>query len=391
MTNEQQLLLTCARTDLNAAHRDRLANLLREPLNWPVLIDLAAAHGVLPLLYQALSRHSAARVPPAAMTQLLAHYQMNTGHNVVMTKELLRLLALLEQHCIPALPFKGPALASLAYGDLALRQFTDLDIVVRPQDLGRAKQLLETEGYRLAVPLNSDQQTVYVRARNQHHMQFNRLDGKILVELHWQIAPGHFFKAGADTGWWARQSPGVLAGSATRQFDQADLLLLQAIHGGKHCWERLGFVVDLAQLIRATPARNWPLLLARAGQLRCRRLLLVGVLVCHTLLETPLPPPLAAELHRQPDLILLAERLAVQLFSPTNPRAGTPARLRVQWHLIDRRRDRLAYGLALLTAPTVIEWQQFPLPGRLNMVYRLLRPARLARKYLARTARSLPL
>jgi len=51
-------------------------------------------------------------------------------HNFFLTKELLELLTLFEAHCIPASPYKGPALAIMAYGNLALRQFSDLNILV---------------------------------------------------------------------------------------------------------------------------------------------------------------------------------------------------------------------------------------------------------------------
>jgi hypothetical protein len=43
-------------------------------------------------------------------------------------------------------PFKGPALAVQAYGDLSLRQYDDLDLLIHEADVPRAYQLLIANG-----------------------------------------------------------------------------------------------------------------------------------------------------------------------------------------------------------------------------------------------------
>jgi Uncharacterised nucleotidyltransferase len=81
------------------------------------------------------------------LTALRHHFQVNALRNVFLAGTLLKLLRLLEAHGIAALPYKGPVLAALAYGNVAFRQFGDLDLLVRPQDADRAKALLWAQGY----------------------------------------------------------------------------------------------------------------------------------------------------------------------------------------------------------------------------------------------------
>lgn len=50
---------------------------------------------------------------------------------------------------IPSIRYKGPALAASIYGNLALRQFGDLDILARERYYRRAQHLLLAQGCRL--------------------------------------------------------------------------------------------------------------------------------------------------------------------------------------------------------------------------------------------------
>ena len=61
--------------------------------------------------------------------------QMRKG--VELTRELARIMACLENHSVDAIPYKGPALAQAIYGDVAMRQFSDLDILIRVSESNR--------------------------------------------------------------------------------------------------------------------------------------------------------------------------------------------------------------------------------------------------------------
>ncbi|GAG91885.1 unnamed protein product, partial [marine sediment metagenome] len=84
----------------------------------------------MPLLYQSLKKTCPEAVPDDTLEQLRAYFLTNAKRNLFLTGKLLRLLELLKDNGILAVPFKGPVLAESVYGDLSLRQFADLDILV---------------------------------------------------------------------------------------------------------------------------------------------------------------------------------------------------------------------------------------------------------------------
>src|SRR2546427_4838564 len=128
MRAESELLLCCARGSLDNERVERLRSLIRGGIDWPYLLRQAEAHGVMPLLSWQLARNCLDAIPRPILDQLQKYYYSNARSNFLLTEELLRLLDLLTSHGIRAIPFKGPALAASVYGNIALRQFCDLDL-----------------------------------------------------------------------------------------------------------------------------------------------------------------------------------------------------------------------------------------------------------------------
>ena len=116
--------------------------------DWPYVFDLAQAHGVMPLLYTHLKATCPDIVPPAILERLRETFNANARKNMILTAELLRLLQCFRTQNLTVLAFKGPILAHLAYGNLALRQFIDLDLLIPEAEYSRASHLLNEQGFR---------------------------------------------------------------------------------------------------------------------------------------------------------------------------------------------------------------------------------------------------
>ena len=145
---EVELLFCCAQTSIASERAQRIKDLLEEDLDWLYLVHLASRHGVMPLMYHSLMTLCPDAVPQAVFAQLRVHFLVNADHNQLLTQELLMLLHVLESHGIPAIPYKGPTLAATLYGNLTLRQFCDLDLLVHTRDFTCTTHLLLAQGFR---------------------------------------------------------------------------------------------------------------------------------------------------------------------------------------------------------------------------------------------------
>jgi len=68
------------------------------------------------------------------------------------TGELLKLLNLFAAHGIGVIPYKGPTFGSCRLGNLALREFTDLDILVQTE-CATGRRIAQGSGLIRAVQL----------------------------------------------------------------------------------------------------------------------------------------------------------------------------------------------------------------------------------------------
>ncbi len=303
--------------------------------------------------------------------------------NLHLAGELVSLLELFEANGVPAVPLKGPVLAVVLYGDIALRECRDLDILVGRPDAGRAKELLLSRGYRVESLLEPRSDTMLLGSG--YHYPLYRDDG-LAVELHWALAPREFpYPLDADEV-WTRLRPVPLGGRVVYTLGPEDLLLFLCAHGAKHCWWRPQWIRDVAELIGREGALDWGTIARRARARGAERMLLLGLWLAYDLLDAPVPESLVARARAEPTVRALADdvraRLAATYQVPLEPLRGHLFHLRVR----ERWRDRARYAWYVVTTPSTSDWRLVRLPASLHFLYYLVRPLRLAVKYAGRLA-----
>src|SRR2546425_5975977 len=382
---EARLLLDCARTSLDPERAEQVWVLAGDHLDWAWLLDTARPHGILPLLHHHLRATGDGAVPAPVRAALSRRVEADARRNLRLAGELVRLLDLFARHGVTAVPYKGPLLAVRCYGDLALRPFRDLDFLVRPQDLATAHQVLVADGYRPWPPRTPRQQTA-IRT-TWHEDAFWRDDD--IVELHWALAPREFPLPLDLDDVWARLEPLPLGRTPVRTLCAEHLLLMLCAHGAKHCWERLGWICDVAELLRSTPGLDLPGGLDRARDLGVHRMVLLALRLARDLLDAPLPDPVARRAQADGAVARLVAQVQWALFrhTPGLPRDRpqlSPFHLRAQ----ERWRDRLRYCARVALTPTLGDWAWLRLPDALYPLYYVVRPIRLVVKYGARLIKS---
>ncbi|HEU4772572.1 MAG TPA: nucleotidyltransferase family protein, partial [Candidatus Udaeobacter sp.] len=239
------LLLACSHTNLDPGVSDRIKRLAQSDLDWKYLIDAASWHGVLPLLCYNLNRACADAVPPALLQEMQARFRINSARNLFLAGELLKILQFLQNNGISAVAFKGPLLAAMAYGNPALRQFYDLDVLVKEKDFPAAKHLFLAQGYQPWRELTAIEETRHFRS-NHAFTLVRSVDG-LRLDLHWRITQERYAFALDVESLWNRLTRTSFCGRDVLSLSPEDSLLVLCIHGSKHCWERLAWICDVAE------------------------------------------------------------------------------------------------------------------------------------------------
>jgi hypothetical protein len=394
LSHEAQLLLCCARTQVDAANAERIIALLQEKIDWDFLLQMAFNHKLAPLLYRHLEAVCPREIPESARTELREQIRVDIEGNLFLTKELLHLLALFGKHGIQVIPYKGPVLALSVYGDLALRPSSDLDILVHEGDILQATDLLTSCGYQIIRPFNVAQtekslQLLYVHQLVQkapwaYQLVLSHSTRQVLVELHWRVTPKHVFPLNPQQ-LWENLQPVPVVGVTVPSFAPEQLLWFLCVHGAKHQWGQLNWICDVAELIRAHPDLNWEQIVVQAKKLGVERRLYLGLLLAHCLLETPLPRLIKTKLDNMPQVGVLAQRVIERVFDYREPTAGSLGLDSLVFPLkaMDHMADRGRY-LLHLAAPATRDRAIVRLPSSFSLLYYLIKPIRLARRYILR-------
>ncbi|HEX8141792.1 MAG TPA: nucleotidyltransferase family protein [Pyrinomonadaceae bacterium] len=376
---EIALLLYCARRRLNNEADVELQPLIEQIEDWERLLKISSRHLMMPLLYWHLRCAPAGIVPVAFMDRLRDYFHRNVARNLQLTAELCKLLRLFEENGIKAIPYKGPALALSLYGDTAFRQFSDLDLLIGKQDIVKATDLLASIGYRSPYTLNSKREASYLRSKREQ--LFTHPGGRVYVEIHWAFAPKPLAPSLDAERFCPRLEETSLNGIRTYALSTEDLLLILCVHGGKHRWERLAWLCDIAELIVAHPNMAWERLLEEAGVVGVRRMLLLGLLLVNDLLDVALPEVIRKEITADTTISALAAYVRRNLFAEASSPPGTAESLFFNYKIRERRWDAARYCYYMTVPPTPAEWMAVDLPTNLSFLYYLVRPARLIKKH----------
>jgi hypothetical protein len=180
---------------------------------------------------------------------------------------------------------------------------------------------------------------------------------------------------------WPRLKESHFEGTSVRSFAPEDLMLVLCVHAAKEFWERLVWLCDLAELTRAHPDLNWQQLIKQASEAGARRILFVSLALASDLFELRLPDEIARAIEADRAVQTLAAEIKRQLFQEQAQSAAV-SRYLLPARALERRRDRLRFRLRLALTPSPEDWAAVRLPERLHQLYFLVRPFRLARKYL---------
>jgi len=220
------------------------------------------------------------------MVSLRKRFHANAQRNLFLLAELFQILDLLEEHHIPAIPYKGPILSVVLYGDASLRQFSDLDIIVPSENVLEARTLLVSRGYRHDKEISEKEFRSVIQ--NTKDLILRR-DDRITLELHWGITENPNPIYIRPDFLWKNLKKLTISGRTVTMHAPEDLLFILCVHGGKHCWEYLVWLCDIAELIRCYPKLDWKQAIETASSLRARRILLLGLSLARNALGAEIP------------------------------------------------------------------------------------------------------
>ncbi len=396
------------------------------------LPDLAASHGVIPLLHAALVQDKSGQKQLSAgnstsYTRLEKMVLANAAYNIRLTEKIFEMARLFEEGNIRSIAFKGPALAIVLYGDISMRQISDLDFLIHPDDLHAARILLEANGFQVNNKIGKEEDRLWEETECGYDM--SSLNGDLMVDIRSRITPAYlpFRLTAAEV--FAEQTTYEIEGRKLRTFSMEMQVLLLCFHGAKHLWHRLSWIVDIALFVQ-NERIDWHKLFGLAERAEGTRVLSLGLRIAERIFSLSLPGEVDEALRADASAITARATAEARSFSaestvarlPFIPRPlspGYPAEVdewlkqnpveeRLVRFCTERLNEcrpegsdwleeylfylsmrtsswgRICYIFKALFSPTCSDMKFIYLPRHAWFLYSILRPLRLTAKILAR-------
>jgi len=375
---ELEINVCCGRALIDPAAKERLRLLIRNGLNWPEVVAIAERHRLSPIVYEIIAGTAQDLISPEQLNVLREATAPSKAAGMALLRELLRLHRLFDAAQILLIPYKGPLLAWVAYGSFIRREYSDLDFIVQQKYIPDAVVVLKSAGYRPEF----DPREAHAGQDGFAPGQYSFLSHpqKILVEFHTERTLRYFPVPIDFEEVNSRLMTVEIGGRRLRTFSIEDTLVMLCVHGAKHFWERLGWVLDIAKLATVREV-DWRLVAQIAAKMESTRVLLLGLYLAHDLFDTPLPGSMLEEICRDRTVQELAGKVYEQYAGISDPSAGVLPRAVFRFRLRDGIGQGLRHTLRLAMSPTESDRQIVRLPRWLTPLYMLVRPWRLLREY----------
>ena len=343
-------------------------------VDWGALPNAAQRHGMTAWVNACIPAWHA--VPPPVREAIAQHARAQHVRALDAVSQLSTLSALLHDGGIETVSLKGPLFSRWLYGDMGMRRFADLDLLVRPAQRDHALDVLRAAGYELPSGMSvATARTIYAGtgAWPLSH------PAKIAVDLHWQLQATGFGRP-LDTESVMREHAGVALGGRPLPLPVAThTATLTLLHATKHLWASLEVVLAIAALTQRTDV-EWD----RVYQLNTRAGTWTGSAAGLALAEKIFEVDLPRELRGR--IVPAAVRPLVDAalgFLAMPDVAGAPlgAEMRAHRAALDGVVARARYAAWRLLAPTPLEAAWCRLPGRLGALYVPVRLIRLALRH----------
>jgi len=265
------------------------------PADWESLVDWALCFKVGGVFYREIKSRifPPELIPVDVRNRLREAYRNLATMNTSLFFDVLKVLKSLADNQLPVIALKGPSLAKNIYGDIALRPMSDMDLLVKEEDLVRAGRTLLTLGYQQYFPAWESVLKTY------HHLPpFTNKSGTI-IELHWNIVtPDSSIKVDLD-GLWERACLIRVDNVEVRAFSPEDLFLYLCIHACFHLQTGLDLIplCDMAGLMKTSADKiDWQIVIERATRWGGQKCVYLMLLLVRELLGAAPPDKVMSEI-----------------------------------------------------------------------------------------------
>ena len=375
---EDKILIYLVRMSINSDSEVKVRELIENEVNWDKFLYKASHHGLTPMAFFILKNYFDI-VPENVSNFLSDYYFENTKKNLLFLGELTKVIEIFDKNGINIIPYKGLVLAIIAYNNISLREFGDIDLHINLEDIQKVKKIMHFLGYNALFQLENPQEEAYFKFQREY--KFKNRYNHVVIEIKWKFfVPSFSFQIDPDVFFISQTEKMDLAQATIETITAENLILLLSIHNASHYWPKLSYICDISR-INSKKELNWVQIENKASILGFKRVLYINLLLARNLVGLELPDEISLKLDNDKSANLISKKIQDKLFVGNyNIKWFEKIYLRI-W-IRENNINKIKDFFKLIFHPTTDVILSISLPNFLYSGYYLLRIFQLIRNYI---------
>ena len=290
LSPEDKLILSCIKIHPDSIELEKINSLIPEIHDWDYLISTIIDRGIGPLLFKKLPLLSNnTLIPQGVKTKLQQVYYKTVGRSTLLYEHFKKIADAFTKQNIPVVALKGIYLSEWLYRDIGLRQFSDIDLLVKEEDGEKSLAVLRSLGYKSALL----SVTEFVDSKSEVIHYSPMVANGVSIEIHVKLHRNSESYAIDVSGFIQRSKPVTLNNVSVKAPELHDLIIHLCVHLDKHF--RGGHVQftcfnDLTNLlVQYETEIDWELFRIRCRENKCEQLVFGYLMLINKYFDAPLP------------------------------------------------------------------------------------------------------
>ncbi|MDQ7786896.1 MAG: nucleotidyltransferase family protein [Thermodesulfovibrionales bacterium] len=280
LSPEEKLLLSLSVLNPSADVLRGIGALLTDkihPVDFDRIFECAAMNEVAPVIYENLRVFE--NIPGETIERFRNAYLYSVRNNVLNAEEMIRVLRFFEKGGVDAIPLKGSLASEIIFGNPGLYPATDIDILVKMEDLSKAEEILAEAGYGKLEGLSEEDML-----SNHYHFVYRK--DNYFLELHWNLVKRYF--QSPPGFWWEEAGAVEYSGIRLNTLSPERYLLYAIFRLFDHGFSPLKFIIFISEFIRKyTNEIDWDKFLRFSRTYRMERVTVFTLTLLHELFGAP--------------------------------------------------------------------------------------------------------
>lgn len=370
---EDKLILSCIKIKPTPEELEQINSLIPQVQDWNYLIKTIIDRGIGPLLFKKLPLLSnSTQLPESVKTKLQQAWYKTFSRSTILYEHFRRIATAFTFHNIPVIALKGVYLSEGLYQDIGLRQFSDIDLLVKENDASICLAILAGMGYKQSTgPKLAEIVVKHLQSDMVHYppMILEEVSIEIHIKLH-QDKEKYNVKVDEV---WKNAIPATVNGVKVYALNNDDLLIHLCLHLDKHF--KVGHVQftcfnDITNLLeKYSETMNWKAFTETCRLYKCENIVFKYIVMIHNYMNASVPTDIIQKYN-----ILLIEKDEQFFFNYLKGHFAVPSILALSAHFgnlkqVDNFQDQVRYLWGVLFPSRAFMIQAYKIKRRSRVLF----------------------